>query len=412
MTGELDAWDFAAARANHRLVQVVYEADSTGAGQTNEGTVYSPLTRVRERLAGAEIPDGGHGVMNGTLDVASVSGEPEDAGVLIEPVWNITGGFNLKGNYTGATNIDGEVYQAAVYAQRIRVSFARYSAPTTVDIDIDGSTERMTIPAMGTAGGTGDTNWQAGYRYFKDGFTYGRHVVTVTLVSGWLSCLIEGTRNTGVVLHNFGARGEQAVGVPWHQFQDWAGLTVTNTAPVVPTTLDATPGSHATVLGIYAKGGNDQQGYGGTDTSDAYAAKAYDFARAFTENGKSAVILSPWWESFGQNQLAANFRAASIEAAEQAGALWLDLGTEGALEPLDIVGTNNGNPHLPALYYEAQGDYIADALLANYSGQVGPTPPQGDSNVFRVVGGELVAASVYGLVDGQLVARSLGRATN
>lgn len=374
MTGELDAWDYAVARANHRLVEVIVEGDSTMAGQVFVGDEhYSPITRVRELLAAAGIPDGGHGVMNGYMDIASVSGEPPDAGAEQEIGWNINNAQNLAGNYTGSTTVPGTYYEARVYGTRVVVRWALYDAPSVFDIEVDGQTTRVTTGVSNTNGSGADYNWQAGGHRLYSGLTYGLHEVRVTLVSGRLSALVEGTRNTGVVLHNFAARGATAVSVPWHQMQDWAGLNRTSTPPVTPSTKDNSPGAHNVALGIYAKGGNDQQSYGGTDTSALYKAKAIDFARAIIAGGGSAIICSPWWESFNQPQLAPAFREASQEAAAETGALWLDLGPDGALAGGAESGSNN-NPHLSENDYRAQGEYIVTALLANYTGQIGPGP--------------------------------------
>lgn len=387
----LAAWNAALPHAADQLVTVVVEGDSTFAGEAASGVLYSPVTRIRERLAAEGINDGGHGVMNGSLDTSEVSGEPDDAGVLDEPTWNFADGQNLKSNYAGSTNTPGETYTAAVYGQRIIVTFARYFTASTIDVTVDGVTERIVIPARGTTGGSADTNWQAGGRYYKGGLTYGRHVVAVELVSGRLSCLISGTRNAGVVLNNFAARGEKATDVPWHQHQAWAGLVPTNAAPVIPATTDTAAGSLAPVLGIFAKGINDQQGNGVTDTSALYGAKAYDFARAFIHRGASAIICAPWFESANQSQKAAAYRAAAAQAAADSGATYLDLGTGGALAGYtegSEVGGANDNPHLTAFAYELQGDYIADALLANYSGPANPGGIPGRTIIGYRLGGQ------------------------
>lgn len=414
MAGELDAWDYALARAGHRLVQVVVKGDSTMAGQVrNDGLpFFSPVTQQRIRLAAEGIPDGGHGVMNGVLDTTDVSGEPEGA-YATDPANNITNGQNLVGNYTGSTNIPAAAYEAAVYGTRVVVRWALYDSPSVLDITIDGDTTRVTTATKNNAGGTADGNWQAGgYRLFS-GLTYGLHEVTVTLVSGRMSVLVEGTRNAGVVLHNFSARGGKSIDVPWHQVQAWAGLVPTSTSGAAAT-VDTNPGALSSVLGIYADGINDQQGNGDVNTSAAYKAKALYFANTFTSHGKSAIICSPYWESAGHPEFADDFRTASQEAADEAGALWLDLGPDGALADHlaeDLGGANN-NPHLTALAYQYQGDYIADALLANYTGQVDAPdpPPAGESNAYRLVDGDLVPVSVYGLVDGELVSQSFSRA--
>lgn len=367
----LDAWF--TARTNHatQLLSVVVEGDSTFAGQVRDaGSLnFSPMTQLRNRLAAAGLTDGGHGVVNGSLDTANVSGEPSDAGFISATGTGIGDMQNLRGNYTDSTTTAGATYQAAVYGTRVRVSFARYASASTINVNVDGTTVAVTVPVKTNTGGTADGNWQAGTHYVLTGLTYGRHVVTATLVTGRMSVLIAGTRDTGVVLNNYAARGEQAVGVAWHQFQDWAGLSVSAAPPTTPALAQSGPTARIPVLGIYAKGINDQQGNGATDTSTAYQAKATDFARAFIANGGSVIICGPWWESAGQPQFAPNFRAAAIQAATDAGAQYLDLSTQpgGALNGVTgDIGGANGNPHLTQLGYTHQGNAIADALLAGF----------------------------------------------
>ena len=365
----LDAWF--AARANHasQVLSVIVEGDSTFAGQVRDAASpnYSPITRVRYRFAAAGLIDGGHGVVNGALDTVDVSGDPSDAGFVSNTGAAVGDNQNLRGNYTGSSLTVGAAYQVAVYGTRVRVSFARYSGASTINVDVDGSTVQVTVPAKTNTGGTADGNWQAGTHYVLTGLTYGRHVVTATLVTGRLSVLIAGTRDAGVVLNNYAARGEKAVDVAWHQFQDWAGLSVSAAPPTVPALPQSGPTARLPALGIYAKGINDQQGNGTTDTSAAYQAKATDFARAMISNGASAIICGPWWESAGHPEFAANFRAAAIQAATDSGALYVDLSQQsgGALSgKAGDLGGANANPHLTQLAYSYQGDAIADALLA------------------------------------------------
>lgn len=172
--GSLDRAIAAIRSASTQRVEWVAFGDSTFAGQTLTAPEYSPLTRLRELLTAAGVPDGGHGTVNGALDTPHVSGEPSDAGQVANTGFNSAGSasFSMHGE-TLISNAGGDQETLTVYGRHLRLYYVAFTLGGRFSYQVDGGAEITVDPAYPASG---FTRWA---RIAIDTGTDGRHTIVI-----------------------------------------------------------------------------------------------------------------------------------------------------------------------------------------------------------------------------------------
>lgn len=179
----------------------------------------------------------------------------------------------------------------------------------------------------------------------------------------WVNVSTVVTKATGIVLHNFAARGSgSGMAANAYNLALALGLDLEPIAATaaVDRAIDTNPGARNPVLVLFTHGINDQQ-----TTTPAATMKANTITgiRAARYAGADALVCIPAFESALHSENAPDYRTALKEAAEEELAPWVDLGMGGAL-PDVTAGSTSNNPHLTTAQYQAQGDFLYQVLGA------------------------------------------------
>lgn len=373
--GALDRWFDYMTRTSTEHGDVIVFGDSTTWGAEGSGANYSWLTRLRTRMVGAGLTDGGKGIFGGFDDDANISYDaPEVTGIVSsEWAYGSTDHDNIGGVYfynDGATPGAQLVLRFRTEAFRLWLRRSWLNS-TGITYSVDGG-DPVTVENVQIEGG-------GVWFEYVNGFTKDEtHTLTITNLGGPASVALAPVNETGVTLHKHALNGATINGffmqgsssAPWTQqhnpyrMTSAFGLTQGNATPPnypeISVDTDYTSGRINPVLAIAALGFNDLSN---SQTAEFFEQYVRRFAAACRIAECDGVVTSgqlPYnakWPTHGPDAF-----AALRDTAVSLGMCFADSFIPVAGPSLSYVG-GTANPHLPKSEYVAQADWLWDNLL-------------------------------------------------
>lgn len=189
---------------------------------------------------------------------------------------------------------------------------------------------------------------------------------------------LEFIRDAGFVIHNHGI--PSITGAGYLNGAAYPGALDANVDPSVraiygldredatnpPDLADTDPAGRSVALAIVHLGINDQQGPTDPDDYEGALRTHCQLARAA---GADPLIVKPHLEAANNVDEIGAYRAALTNAINAEQCAWVDFGSGGALGPFSEwatlgYGGAGANPHLTALAYDVQAQFLWDSILS------------------------------------------------